>query len=142
MATFASRVVLGSRVTVTGKKGVVKFIGPTDFAAGEWIGVELDLQEGKNDGLVNGVQYFDCREGHGLFVKKAQVRLDRSATAATAATAASSKPGAMTPSSPTMPTGSGRAASRLQAIRERNKASFANVAVQLKYHLVDGKAER
>lgn len=51
----------------------VKFIGPTDFAAGEWIGVELDLQEGKNDGLVNGVQYFDCREGHGLFVKKAQV---------------------------------------------------------------------
>ncbi|CAN0062676.1 unnamed protein product, partial [Ectocarpus sp. 12 AP-2014] len=104
MATFASRVALGSRVTVTGKKGVVKFIGPTDFAAGEWIGVELDLQEGKNDGLVNGVQYFDCREGHGLFVKKAQ-------------------PGAMSPSSPTMPTGTGRAASRLQAIREKNKAS-------------------
>ncbi|CBN74280.1 conserved unknown protein [Ectocarpus siliculosus] len=120
MATFASRVALGSRVTVTGKKGVVKFIGPTDFAAGEWIGVELDLQEGKNDGLVNGVQYFDCREGHGLFVKKAQVRLDRSATAATAASA---KPGAMSPSSPTMPTtGTGRAASRLQAIREKNKA--------------------
>lgn len=52
----------------------VKFIGPTDFAAGDWIGVELDLNEGKNNGVVNGVHYFDCREGHGLFVKKAQVR--------------------------------------------------------------------
>lgn len=54
----------------------VKFIGPTDFAAGDWIGVELDLEEGKNNGIVNGVHYFDCREGHGLFVKKAQVRFN------------------------------------------------------------------
>lgn len=53
----------------------VKFIGTTEFAAGDWIGVELDSTEGKNNGTVNGVRYFDGREGHGLFVKKAQVRL-------------------------------------------------------------------
>lgn len=51
----------------------VKFIGSTEFAPGEWIGVELDLAEGRNNGIVNGVKYFDGREGHGLFVKKAQV---------------------------------------------------------------------
>lgn len=43
------------------------------FAAGDWIGIELDQPEGKNDGSVNGVRYFDCQENHGLFVKKAQV---------------------------------------------------------------------
>lgn len=52
----------------------MKFVGPTEFAAGDWIGVELDSAEGKNDGSVNGVVYFTGREGHGLFVKKAQVR--------------------------------------------------------------------
>ncbi|CAM9947884.1 unnamed protein product, partial [Sphacelaria rigidula] len=51
----------------------VKFVGQTEFAAGEWIGVELDAAEGKNDGSVNGVVYFQGREAHGLFVKKAQV---------------------------------------------------------------------
>lgn len=53
----------------------VKFVGATEFAAGDWIGVELDSTEGKNNGTVNGVRYFDGREGHGLFVKKAQVRV-------------------------------------------------------------------
>eukprot|EP00903_Cladosiphon_okamuranus_P014632 g13568.t1 len=128
MATFGSRVALGSRVTVTGKKGVVKFIGATDFAAGDWIGVELDLNEGKNNGVVNGVHYFDCREGHGLFVKKAQVRLDRSAASSTTTRAT---PDAKLPS-PVVPTGAARASSRLQAIREKNKA--------LKETLAAGKA--
>ncbi|CAN0506395.1 unnamed protein product, partial [Laminaria digitata] len=72
---LAADLAVGSRVTVTGKKGVVKFIGTTEFAAGDWIGVELDSTEGKNNGTVNGVRYFDGREGHGLFVKKAQVRV-------------------------------------------------------------------
>eukprot|EP00752_Nemacystus_decipiens_P011881 g10535.t1 len=128
MAAFGSRVVLGSRVTVTGKKGVVKFIGPTDFAAGDWIGVELDLDEGKNNGVVNGVHYFDCREGHGLFVKKAQVRLDR--TAAFSTTTSATLDAKL--SSSTAPTGAARASSRLQAIREKNKA--------LKETLAAGKA--
>ena len=30
--------------------GVVKFIGSTDFAAGEWIGLQLDEKAGKNNG--------------------------------------------------------------------------------------------
>lgn len=30
------------------KTGVVKFVGNVEFATGPWVGVELDLPEGKN----------------------------------------------------------------------------------------------
>lgn len=39
------------------KAGVVRFIGDTDFAKGEWCGVELDEPLGKNDGAVAGTRY-------------------------------------------------------------------------------------
>ncbi|VDK79995.1 unnamed protein product [Dibothriocephalus latus] len=42
---------LGDRVQVSGGRlGVIRYIGPTDFASGEWVGVELDEATGKNDG--------------------------------------------------------------------------------------------
>ena len=34
---------VGAHVKVGAKKGVVRFIGATSFAAGEWYGVELEL---------------------------------------------------------------------------------------------------
>merc|ERR1719145_184047 len=45
------------------------FVGKTGFADGDWVGVELSLPEGKNDGSVKGTRYFRCRPGHGLFVR-------------------------------------------------------------------------
>lgn len=39
------------------KAGVVRFLGDTDFAKGEWCGVELDEPLGKNDGAVAGTRY-------------------------------------------------------------------------------------
>uniref|UniRef100_A0A452VAV0 Kinesin family member 13B n=1 Tax=Ursus maritimus TaxID=29073 RepID=A0A452VAV0_URSMA len=51
----------GEYVTVgTNKMGIVRYIGPTDFQEGTWIGVELDLPSGKNDGSIGGKQYFKC----------------------------------------------------------------------------------
>ena len=71
--------VLGARVKIGTKKGIIRFIGETKFAAGEWYGVSLSEPTGKNDGSVNGERYFVCEPNYGIFVKKAQVRLDRSA---------------------------------------------------------------
>jgi hypothetical protein len=78
--TMSSKIEIGSRVVVTGlqgKKGDVRFMGRTKFADGEWIGIALETPDGKNDGSVGDVRYFTCEPLHGLFVKSAQVRLDR-----------------------------------------------------------------
>ena len=46
---------VGDRVIVSGTKtGTLKYIGETDFAKGEWAGIELDDPLGKNDGAVAG----------------------------------------------------------------------------------------
>ena len=52
-----------------GRIAIVQFIGSTDFAAGDWIGVVLDDATGKNDGSVKGQRYFTCNPGHGMFVR-------------------------------------------------------------------------
>uniref|UniRef100_T1J0U1 Kinesin-like protein KIF13A n=1 Tax=Strigamia maritima TaxID=126957 RepID=T1J0U1_STRMM len=57
--------------------GIISFIGPTAFASGVWIGVELDMSSGKNDGSVKNVRYFACRPRHGLFVRPDKLLLDK-----------------------------------------------------------------
>ena len=72
---MAAAIVVGARVRVGGKEGVVQFVGETHFAPGAWVGIELDTAAGKNNGTVKGVTYFACAEHRGLFVKKAVVQL-------------------------------------------------------------------
>ncbi|XP_074942631.1 kinesin-like protein KIF13B isoform X1 [Phalacrocorax aristotelis] len=65
----------GEYVTVgANKTGTVRYIGPTDFQDGTWVGVELDLPSGKNDGSIGGKQYFRCNPGYGLLVKPGRVK--------------------------------------------------------------------
>ncbi|XP_069106121.1 kinesin-like protein KIF13A isoform X3 [Argopecten irradians] len=59
------------------KTGFVQFVGNVEFAGGPWVGVELDLPEGKNDGSVHGIRYFKCRPRHGVFVRHDKVVLDK-----------------------------------------------------------------
>lgn len=59
---------IGDRVLVAGqRKGVVRFVGQTQFSPGVWYGVELDKAVGKNDGAVAGVRYFQCGTNRGVF---------------------------------------------------------------------------
>jgi len=59
---------VGDVVYVGGqKKGKIAFLGQCKFAQGDWAGVELDQAEGKNDGSVQGVRYFQCAPNHGVF---------------------------------------------------------------------------
>ncbi|CEF64141.1 Tubulin-folding cofactor B [Strongyloides ratti] len=64
---------VGDRVIVMAKGeekiGTVAYVGNVEFADGLWIGVNLDLPKGKNDGSVDGKRYFECSENHGSFVK-------------------------------------------------------------------------
>ncbi|XP_061742267.1 kinesin-like protein KIF13B isoform X1 [Nerophis ophidion] len=60
----------GAFVSVgTNKSGTVRYVGPTDFADGIWVGVELEVPAGKNDGSVSGKHYFHCNPGYGVLVR-------------------------------------------------------------------------
>ncbi|RCK62231.1 Cell polarity protein alp11 [Candida viswanathii] len=60
------------------RRGVVKYIGrieSLDAGKDTWVGVEFDEPVGKNDGFIDGVKVFECRRGHGSFVRPKQVEV-------------------------------------------------------------------
>jgi len=67
---------IGCSVLVGGvKPGRLRYIGGVHFVAGQWCGVELDDADGLHDGVVDGVRYFMCRDGHGIFAPRHRVSL-------------------------------------------------------------------
>lgn len=71
-----SELKVGQKVELQdGRIARVHFVGNALFAAGEWLGVELEDASGKNDGSVQGQRYFDCKPGHGMFVRPAAVAI-------------------------------------------------------------------
>ncbi|XP_026844190.1 restin homolog isoform X11 [Drosophila persimilis] len=73
---------VGDRVIVSSgfgsRPGVLRYLGETSFAPGNWCGVELDEASGKNDGAVDGIRYFECKPKYGVFVPIAKVSLSPS----------------------------------------------------------------
>ncbi|KAJ8507158.1 hypothetical protein ONZ45_g10447 [Pleurotus djamor] len=65
---------VGTIVEIPAGRGVVRFVGATSFAPGNWVGIELYEQKGKNDGTVNNEVYFNCKMGFGMFVRPSQVK--------------------------------------------------------------------
>lgn len=57
-----------------GRIAVVRHVGRVHFQPGEWVGIELEEQSGKNDGAVQGERYFSCEQGYGMFLRSAGVR--------------------------------------------------------------------
>ncbi|KAJ6640612.1 Kinesin-like protein KIF13A [Pseudolycoriella hygida] len=72
-------VVLGESVLIRpyNLSGIISFIGSTHFQGGVWVGVELDTPTGKNDGTVQGIQYFVCKPKHGIFVRADKLIQDK-----------------------------------------------------------------
>ena len=68
---------VGDNVIVikSGLRGVVRYVGETEFKSGLWIGLELEARKGKNDGSVRDVRYFECRPDYGLFLREQSVRI-------------------------------------------------------------------
>ncbi|XP_010292209.1 PREDICTED: CAP-Gly domain-containing linker protein 4, partial [Phaethon lepturus] len=65
---------LGDRVVIAGQKvGTLRFCGTTEFASGQWAGIELDEPEGKNNGSVGKVQYFKCAPKCGIFAPLSKI---------------------------------------------------------------------
>lgn len=69
---------IGQLVKVKDDSGVIKFIGTTSFAPGTWFGIELQHPRGKNNGSVQGVKYFDCKQDsdggfYGVFVRESML---------------------------------------------------------------------
>ncbi|XP_073825078.1 cytoplasmic linker protein 190 isoform X21 [Musca autumnalis] len=73
---------VGDRVIVSSgfgsRPGILRYLGETQFASGNWCGIELDEGTGKNDGSVDGVRYFECKPKYGVFVPIAKVSLSPS----------------------------------------------------------------
>uniref|UniRef100_A0A6B0VBT3 Putative cytoskeleton-associated protein n=1 Tax=Ixodes ricinus TaxID=34613 RepID=A0A6B0VBT3_IXORI len=65
---------IGDTVLVGQRKGVVRFMGETQFAPGCWCGIELVKPDGKNNGSVKGVSYFTCPPNHGVFALPSKVK--------------------------------------------------------------------
>jgi len=64
------------KVKSTGLEGILSFVGKTEFKDGIWYGIRLFNEgQGKNDGSVNGVYYFDCPPSSGVFVLRKNLEL-------------------------------------------------------------------
>ena len=73
MEEISSEFRVGQRVHTsddTRRIGTVKYVGPVEGYSGTWVGVDWDSGQGKHDGSINGVRYFDARsERSGSFVR-------------------------------------------------------------------------
>ncbi|KAI0273469.1 hypothetical protein BC834DRAFT_990854 [Gloeopeniophorella convolvens] len=62
---------LGTRFTLSGYTGTIRYIGSVDGTNGTWLGVEWDEPDrGKHDGIKDGKRYFSCLvAGSGSFIR-------------------------------------------------------------------------
>ena len=79
MATEEYGILLNKRVDLPFSElidcGKVAYVGKVDFAKGTWLGIILDKPVGKNNGVIQGKQYFEANDKCGLFVRPSACKL-------------------------------------------------------------------
>jgi serine/threonine protein kinase len=68
---------VGDTAVYKDHRAIVRFVGETGFATGQWVGLEmLEGREGIHDGTsaVDKRRYFTCPNGRGIFVRPSQVQ--------------------------------------------------------------------
>ncbi|KAF4614631.1 hypothetical protein D9613_003182 [Agrocybe pediades] len=62
---------IGTRISLSGSLGTVRYVGSVSNTSGTWLGVEWDSPiRGKHNGIKDGKQYFTCRfETSGSFIR-------------------------------------------------------------------------
>ncbi|TKA52644.1 hypothetical protein B0A55_13061, partial [Friedmanniomyces simplex] len=71
----ASTLSVGQKIELNDNRiATIRFLGPTHFQTGDWVGVELEEATGKNDGSVKGERYFDCAQEYGMFLRPGGIR--------------------------------------------------------------------
>jgi len=56
------------------RRAIVQYIGTLQNKKKDtWFGCELEFPRGRNDGSLDGVEYFKCRPKFGVFVKRAKI---------------------------------------------------------------------
>lgn len=61
--------IAGTKIQGKVVEATVRFVGPTKFAEGILVGLELPEPLGKNDGSKDGEVYFSCPPNHGIFIR-------------------------------------------------------------------------
>lgn len=57
-----------------GREGKIKFIGTLGFESDTWFGLILSTPTGSHNGIVKNRRYWKCKQNHGTFVKKNQIK--------------------------------------------------------------------
>jgi len=77
-AVLADNIPVGVRCEVSTvgaakRRGEIKYVGTVNFNSGVWVGVQYDEPLGKNDGSVNGKQYWEGKPKYGGFVRPSNI---------------------------------------------------------------------
>ena len=71
---YVGDMVIVTTLSGTKHRGLIRFCGETRFATGTWYGIELDKPDGRNNGSVQGIQYFTCPDRHGIFATASKLK--------------------------------------------------------------------
>ena len=59
---------VGDSLVFLRMNAIIRYIGTYHEKPGTWIGIEVDVPKGKNNGTIQGVKYFECKPNHGFFL--------------------------------------------------------------------------